>query len=87
MTLWDSWHLHCIMIKFKIFLQKLCWDKLEWDEPLPDDLFREWKELAADLSEGGPISVLRSYVHNVNEEPSSMTLSVFVMCPQKHTPP
>ena len=27
-----------ITIKFKILLQRLCRDKLEWDEPLPEDL-------------------------------------------------
>ena len=66
-----------ITIKFKILFQKLCQDKLEWDEPLPDDLLQEWKQLVADLNEGGPISVPRSYLHCVDEEPSSLTLCGF----------
>ena len=64
-------------IKFKILLQKLCRDKLEWDDPLPEDLLREWKELVADLSEAGPILIPRSYLHNIDEDPSSLTLCGF----------
>ena len=63
-----------VTIKFKILLQKLCRDKLGWDDPLPDDLLHEWKELVAELREGGPISVPRSYL---NEDPSSPTLYGF----------
>ena len=66
-----------ITIRFKILFQKLCRDKLEWDDPLPDDLLQEWKELVADLSEGGPISVPRSYLHSVDEDTSSLTLCGF----------
>ena len=64
-------------MKFKILFQKLCQDKLEWDEPLPDDLLQEWKELVADMNKGGPILVPRSYLHCVDEEPSSLTLCGF----------
>lgn len=51
------WFLALITIKFKILFQKLCRNKLDWDSPLPNDLLALWKDLVADLGEGGPISV------------------------------
>ncbi len=43
-----------VTIKFKILFQKLCQNKLEWDSALPEELMQEWKDLVADLDEGGP---------------------------------
>ena len=56
-------------IRFKILFQKLCQAKIEWDDPLPEGLVQEWKELVADLSEGGPTSIPRSYFHHVGGSP------------------
>ena len=39
------------------------------DNPLPEGLIREWNDLVADLSEGGPISIPRSYFHHVDGSP------------------
>ena len=39
-----------VMIKFKVFFQKLCQDKLEWDVNLPQELVKEWNDLVNDLS-------------------------------------
>ena len=36
-TLWAP-----VTIRFKVFFQKLCQDKLEWDTPLAGELFKEW---------------------------------------------
>ena len=43
-----------VTIKFKVFFQKLCRDKLEWDVNLPEELVKEWNDLVNDLGEGGP---------------------------------
>ena len=51
--------------------------KLEWDEPLLDDLLREWKELVTELSDGKAISVSRSYLDNIEEGPLSLILHGF----------
>ena len=66
-----------VTIKFKILFQKLCQNKVEWDSTLPEELMQEWKDLVADLGEGGPVSMPRSYFHNVNGTPLSMTLYGF----------
>ena len=66
-----------VTIKFKILFQKLCQNKVEWDSTLPEELMQEWKDLVADFREGGPVSIPRSYFHNVNGTPLSMTLYGF----------
>ena len=60
-----------VTIKFKILFQKLCQTKLDWDNLLPEELIKEWKELVADLSEGCPISITRNYYNNVEGIPTS----------------
>jgi len=51
-----------VMIRFKIFFQKLCGNKVSWDQPLPDELTHEWKTLVNDLCKIAPISIPRSYL-------------------------
>ena len=38
-----------VTIGFKVLFQKLCRDKLEWDESLPEELIGEWNKLVSDL--------------------------------------
>ena len=38
-----------IVISFKILFQRLCQEKLEWDQPLSGDLLRQWNSLVSDL--------------------------------------
>ena len=66
-----------VTIKFKVFMQKLCRDKLEWDVKLPEDLIKEWNNLVNDLGEGGPVSIPRNYFYHVNGSSTSMTLCGF----------
>lgn len=66
-----------ITIKFKILFQKLCQNKLDWDSTLPEELILEWKELVADLNEGSPISIPRSYFHHVQGSLVSTTICGF----------
>ena len=60
-----------ITIQFKILFRKLC---LDWDNLLSEELIVEWKELVANLSEGGPVSIPRSYFHNIKGVTTSTTL-------------
>ncbi len=48
-----------VIIRFKVFFQKLCGDRIDWDQPLPEKLEFEWKTLVSDL-QGSPIP--RSYL-------------------------
>ena len=63
-----------VTIRFKVLFQKLCRDKLDWDESLPEELMGEWSKLVSDLGEGGPISIPRSYFHHTNAPATSVTL-------------
>ena len=55
----------------------MCQEKFDWDNTLPSNLLKEWKELVADLSEGRPISAPRSYFDCVDENPTAITLFGF----------
>ena len=66
-----------VTIRFKILFQKMCQEKIDWDNTLPSNLLKEWKELVADLSEGKPISAPRSYFDCVDENPTAITLCGF----------
>lgn len=66
-----------ITVRFKVFFQKLCQSKLDWDGPLPEHLVNEWRVLVSDLGEGVSISVPRHYFDGLNEDPSSITLCGF----------
>ena len=65
-----------VTIRYKILFQKLCQDKIDWDDPLSESTLCEWKKLVADLGEGTPISVPRSHFHSV-EGPATLTLCGF----------
>ena len=60
-----------------MFFQKLCRDKLDWDATFPDELRREWNALVSDLKEGAPMSIPRSYFHQVVDSLISVTLYGF----------
>ena len=66
-----------VTIRFKILFQKMCQEKIDWDNTLPSNLLKEWKELVADLSEGKPISAPRSYFDRVDKNPTAITLCGF----------
>ncbi|KAL7726123.1 hypothetical protein ACLKA6_002593 [Drosophila palustris] len=38
-----------VVVKAKIFMQRLCEDKLEWDTELPTDLQNKWKDYRDEL--------------------------------------
>ena len=46
-----------VIICFKIFFQKLCQCKCDWDEVIPEELEGEWKLLVSDLKMASPLSL------------------------------
>ena len=67
-----------VTIRFKIFFQKLCDCKIDWDEPLSDEVGDEWKTLVGDLQAGAcTLSMPRSYHTSCNGVPTSRYLCGF----------
>ena len=56
------------IIRFKALFQKLCEDKVEWDQMLPEELLKVWKSLIGELQEGQPIPIPRSYLDGICQE-------------------
>lgn len=46
----------------KQILQRMCQDKIGWDEPLPDDLKLRWEAWLQDLHNISSVEIPRSYV-------------------------
>ena len=67
-----------VVVKFKIFFQKLCVIKLNWDEKLPEQLFDEWRELINELKEVNEIKFERNYcLHDKNDPFEKIELQGF----------
>lgn len=71
-----------VIIRFKKLLQKLCEQQLQWNEPLPEALQREWGALVEDLRGGSIISIPRGYHEGIVEDVHSYTYVDFAMLPQ-----
>ena len=50
-----------VIIRFKVFFQRLCSNKIAWDQPLPAVLLQEWKHLLDNSLGGPPLTIPRSY--------------------------
>ena len=66
-----------VILKFKLLFQKLCVHKMDWDQPLTDDLLKEWCTLLEDLQVDIPISIPRCYIGTTDSRIISTTLCVF----------
>ena len=66
-----------VIIRFKVFFQKLCGHKTSWDCPLSSELSREWKLLLDDLLQGTPLLMSRSYLAGHNGDIISRHLCGF----------
>ena len=67
-----------ITIRAKIFIQEL-WERgFEWDEPLPDDIQKQWLDISQDLADSTHIQVQRRYFPLLPSWPSNAVLHVFV---------
>ena len=65
------------MIRLKIFVQQLCEVKLDWDEPLIDQLLEEWNHISLSLCESRTFSSPRCYLDGVGEQSLSYNLCGF----------
>ena len=67
-----------ITIRAKIFIQEL-WERgFEWDEPLPDDIQKQWLDISQDLADSTHIQVQSRYFPLLPSWPSNAVLHVFV---------
>ena len=66
-----------VIIRFKILFQKLCQCKSDWDDVIPEGLVEEWRGLISDLNEAQPISLPRSYLYDITDHITSITLCGF----------
>ena len=64
------------MLTGRLLLQKLCVVPCEWDEPLPEELSREWQQWLAGAAEIGRVQLPRSIVGPPGEAVSTQ-LHVF----------
>ena len=56
-----------IVIKFKVFLQELCGMKIDWDQPLRDELLLKWKQLISSLQENQLYATPRCYLDETTD--------------------
>ena len=67
-----------ITIRTKIFIQQL-WERgFKWDEPLPDDIQKQWLDISQDLADSTHIQVQRRYFPLLPTWPSNAVLHIFV---------
>ena len=67
-----------ITIHTKIFIQELRERGFEWDEPLPDDIQKQWLDISQDLVDSTHIQVQRRNFHILPTWPSNAVLHIFV---------
>ena len=66
-----------VIIKFKILFQKFCQCKSDWDDVILEELIEEWKSLISDLNEAQPMCLPRSYLYDITNPLTSITLWEF----------
>ena len=66
-----------VILRFKLLFQRLCVNKIEWDQPLTDSLLDEWNALVYDLQAEIQISIPRCYLRDVEGSPISILLCGF----------
>ncbi|MCG8623726.1 MAG: hypothetical protein MJE68_17250, partial [Proteobacteria bacterium] len=57
-----------ITVCFKILMQKLCKDKLDWDQQLSGEVLEEWMNLVNQLKGAPPITLSRCCLHSPKSE-------------------
>ena len=66
-----------VVLRFKLLFQRLCVNKIDWDQPLTHSLLDEWSSLVRDLQADIPVSIPRCYLHDSKDHPTSITLCGF----------
>ena len=67
-----------VTVKAKLFLQELWLKKLEWDEPLPQDLEVKWHGIAQDIQSAAKVIVPRRFFAQDQVNGDQIHLYVFV---------
>ena len=65
-------------MRSKILIQDLWKRKVEWDEPLQEDILSQWNNLAADLQISTSLELGRHYFKGIQREVNEHDLHVFV---------
>ena len=66
------------VICVKLYFQKLCGLKIDWDLPLPQEFVAEWQKLLFGLIKLKPVYLCRFYVDNYSlEEIKSVEMNGF----------
>ena len=58
-----------VVIRAKILMQKLWIHKVAWDEPLDEEIHKEWIDVASDLKSVTGLSVSRRYFSSAFMQP------------------
>lgn len=66
-----------VILRFKLLFQRLCVNKMDWDQPLTNSLLDEWNVLVHDLQAERQISIPRCYLHDIEGSPISISLCGF----------
>ncbi|XP_039902265.1 uncharacterized protein LOC120742861 [Simochromis diagramma] len=61
----------------KKLLQRMCQEKLDWDEPLPEDLKPQWEAWLRDLQNLSSIKISRCYVPSTSDQVKQYELHSF----------
>ncbi len=73
-----------IAVSGKVLFQQLCLEKLDWDDPLPDDKIAIWEAWLKDLNEVKTISVPRCMLEGMKGEIISTSLHGFGDASKNH---
>jgi hypothetical protein len=66
-----------VVLRFKLLFQRLCVNKMDWDQPLANSLLDKWNALVHDLQTEIQISIPRCYFHDAEGDLISTTLCGF----------
>ena len=66
-----------MIVRFKMLFQKLCGCKCSWDDVISGETLKEWKILVADLQLAVPVSIPRTFFHELDSHLVSATLCGF----------
>ena len=66
-----------VTVKLKLFCQRLCKKKLDWDEELDEQTKVKWFTLLQELREAKPIEIRRCYLGGICGEVQSVSLHGF----------
>ena len=68
-------YLSPVIIRFKLILQELYKNKVDWDETVSDELLNKWRILVTDLSDATRIYLPRCYFGDVMGQSHSITFT------------